>query len=200
MKVAIATPILFDKTSPFNHLFKDILSGFLDAGYQVERFVAVRNEEEDDYKYGLNGIVYHKYPRKESGHSNIFSRYLRDTLTNIREARGIKKCDADVLFEDVSYSSFWPVRTAKKKDMRIVAMLQDVWPDNAVQSGLIKENSLLYRYFEGWQRYVYQKADRIICISDDMKDFIASKGIDEKKIEVIYNWGYSDDTVSIPWE
>ena len=84
--------------------------------------------------------------------------------------------------------------------MRVVAMLQDVWPDNAVQSGLISENGLLYRYFEAWQRYVYKKADRIICISDDMKDFIASKGIDEKKIEVIYNWGYSDETVNIPWE
>ena len=43
-------------------------------------------------------------------------------------------------------------------------------------------------------------ADRIICISDDMKDFISSKGVDEKKIEVIYNWGYSDEVVDIAWE
>ena len=47
---------------------------------------------------------------------------------------------------------------------------------------------------------MYLKADKIICISDDMKDFIVSKGIDEKKIEVIYNWGYSDEPVNISWE
>ena len=79
-------------------------------------------------------------------------------------------------------------------------MLQDVWPDNAVQSGLIKQGGLLYRFFEAWQRYVYKRADKLICISDDMKEFIVSKGVEEQKIKVIYNWGYSDDTVNIPWE
>lgn len=202
MKIVIATPILFDKTSPFNHLFKDIIGGFLEAGYKVERHVAVRNNIEDDFTYGYKGknINYIKYQRKESAHGNIITRYIRDTITNIREAVGIKKSNADVLFEDVSYSSFWAVRAAKKKGMRVVAMLQDVWPDNAVQSGLIKKDGLLYKYFEAWQLYVYKKADRIICISDDMKDFIASKGISKKKIKVIYNWGYSDETVNIPWE
>lgn len=200
MKIAIATPILYDKTSPFNHLFKDIIGGFLDSGYEIIRFVAVRDDNEDDFKYGYEDIEYKKFKRKESAHSNIISRYIRDTLTAMREARGIKASNADVLFEDVSYSSYWTVRAAKKKNMRVVAMLQDVWPDNAVQSGLIKQNGLLYKYFESWQRYVYKRADKMICISDDMKDFIVSKGIDEKKIDVIYNWGYSDETVNIPWE
>lgn len=202
MKIVIATPILFDKTSPFNHLFKDIIGGFLDAGYTIERHVAVRDNKEDDYNYGYTGknIRYIKYHRKESAHENIITRYIRDTITNIREAIGIKKSRADVLFEDVSYSSFWAVKAAKKKGMRVVAMLQDVWPDNAVQSGLIKRNGLLYKFFEAWQLYVYKKADKIICISDDMKDFIVSKGVHKNKIKVIYNWGYGDEIVNIPWE
>lgn len=199
MKVVIATPILYDPTSPFNHLFKDIIGGFLDAGYEVERYVAVRNETEDGYKYGYENVEYRKYKRKESAHRDIITRYIRDTLTNIREAKGVKKSGADVLFEDVSYSSFWTVRAAKKKGMCVVSMLQDVWPDNAVQSGIIKRNGLLYKFFEIWQRYVYKHTDKIICISDDMKDFIVSKGVNENKIEVIYNWGYSDEIINIPW-
>lgn len=200
MRIAIATPVLFDKSSPFNHLFKDIIGGFLDAGHEVVRFVAVRDDNEDAYKFGYNNIHYIKFKRKESGHSNIIFRYVRDTITNIRQAAKLKGCAADVLFEDVSYSSFWVVIAAKKKGMRVVAMLQDVWPDNAVQSGLIKPGGLLYRCFEHWQKIVYRKADKIICISDDMKAFIVSKGIDDSKIEVIYNWGYSDDVVNISWE
>jgi glycosyltransferase involved in cell wall biosynthesis len=122
-------------------------------------------------------------------------------LTNIREAIGILKLkNLDVLFEDVSYSSFWSVLSAKIKGMKVVAMLQDVWPDNAVQSHLIREKSFIYRYFEIWQLYVYKNADKIICISDDMKAFIVSKGVDANKIEVIYNWGYSDEIVDIAWE
>ena len=106
----------------------------------------------------------------------------------------------NVLFEDVSFSSFWAVKAAKIKKIKVVAMLQDVWPDNAVQSQIIREGSFLYKFFEMWQRYVYKKSDKIICISDDIKDFIINKGIDGNKIEVIYNWGYSDEVIDISWE
>lgn len=203
MRIVIATPILYNPTSPFNHLFKDIIGGFLEDGNQVVRLVAVENENETEYKYGYEGknIEYKLYKRKSSDHGNIISRYIRDTLTNIREAIGILKLkNVDILFEDVSYSSFWAVKAAKMKGIKVVAMLQDVWPDNAVQSHLISEGSFLYKYFEMWQKSVYKNADKLICISDDMKDFIVSKGVDAAKIEVIYNWGYSDDVADIPWE
>lgn len=203
MKIVIATPILYNPTSPFNHLFKDIIGGFLDDGNQVIRLVAVENESETAYKYGYEGknIEYKLFKRKNSDHGNIISRYIRDTLTNIREAIGILKLkDVDVLFEDVSYSSFWSVKAAKIKGIKVVAMLQDVWPDNAVQSHIISDGSILYKYFEMWQKPVYKYADKLICISDDMKNFIVSKGVSADKIEVIYNWGYSDEIVDIPWE
>lgn len=203
MNIAIATPILYDKTSPFNHLFKDIIQGFIDSGNKVTRFVAT--ESLNDHSYDLdivsNDITYIPLLRKKTEKSNIIVRYLNDSLTNIKMARKIRRLkDGDVLFEDVSFSSFWAVRAAKKRKMRVVAMLQDVWPDNAVQSGLIKEGSLIYKFFEMWQKYVYKNADKLICISDDMKDFIVSKGVSAEKIEVIYNWGYSDEPVNIPWE
>lgn len=203
MNIVIATPILYDKTSPFNHLLKDIIQGFVDSGNQAIRFVATESLDDHSYDLGIvsNDITYIPLLRKKTEKSNIIVRYLNDSLTNIKMARKIRKLkDGDVLFEDVSFSSFWTVRAAKKRGMRVVAMLQDVWPDNAVQSGLIKEGSLIYKFFEIWQKYVYKHADKLICISDDMKDFIVSKGVPAEKIEVIYNWGYSDDLVNIPWE
>lgn len=202
MKIVIATPILYNETSPFNHLFKDIIGGFLEDGNQIIRLVACEDKSESAFKYGYTGdnIEYRLYKRKNSSHSNIISRYIKDSLTNMRQALSILGMkDIDVLFEDVSYSSFWSVLAAKIKGIKVVAMLQDVWPDNAVQSNLIGQDSILYKYFEIWQRFVYKKADRIICISDDMKEFIASKGINRDKIEVIYNWGYSDEIVNISW-
>lgn len=203
MKIVIATPILYNPTSPFNHLFRDIIGGFLEDGNQIVRLVAVEDENETEFRYGFTGanIEYKLFKRKNSEHGNIISRYIRDTWTNIREALAILRLkNVDVLFEDVSYSSFWTVKAAKLKGIKIIAMLQDVWPDNAVQSHLISQGSLLYRYFEMWQRYVYKKSDRIICISDDMKKFIASKNVPAEKIDVIYNWGYSDKPIDISWE
>lgn len=203
MKIVIATPILYNPISPFNHLFKDIIGGFLEDGNQIIRLVAVENESDSEYRFGYEGnnIEYKLFKRRNSDHGNIISRYIRDTLTNIREAIAILKLkNVDVLFEDVSYSSFWSVKAAKSKGIKVVAMLQDVWPDNAVQSHIISEETFLYKFFEMWQKSVYRLADKLICISDDMKDFIVSKGVNADKIEVIYNWGYSDEVVDISWE
>ena len=52
MNIVIATPILFDKTSPFNHLFQDILQGFVDSGNRVTRLVAT--EDLNDHAYDLD--------------------------------------------------------------------------------------------------------------------------------------------------
>lgn len=200
MKIVIATPILYTQNSPFNHLLKDILQGLLEQGHQIVRIVATDDLLDTSYKMGIEDITYIPVLRKKADHANIIKRYITDTLTNMKMARLIRKSGADVLFEDVSYSSFWAIRAAKRKKMRVVSMLQDVWPDNAVQSGLIRKDSFIYKFFAFWQRPVYRHSHRLICISDDMKAFIASKGVAEDKIGVIYNWGYTDDTVNIPWE
>lgn len=202
MKIVISTPILFDVMSPFNHLFKDILEGFLNAGHEIIRIVATEGGTDDGYTLGIHSdrISYIKVQRKRMNKASIIKRYLADTLTNIKIARMIKQVNADVLFEDVNYSSYWTVKAAKKCKMKVISMLQDVWPDNAVQSGLIGGGSLIYHYFEIFQTSVYKNSEKLICISDDMKALITSKGIPTNKIEVIYNWGYNDETVDIPWK
>lgn len=199
MKIVIATPILFDSTSPFNHLFRDILEGLLKKGHSVTRIAAVEREEDTDYAMGLSTEDI-PVKRKAAAHGNIITRYLNDSLTALAMARRLRKLDGDVLFEDACYASHFTVRAAKRRGMQVVTMLQDVWPDNAVQSGLLREGSLLYRFFEHFQRYVYRNSHRLICISHDMKAFLVSKGVPEEKITVIYNWGYTDETVDIPWE
>ena len=35
MKIVIATPVLYRESSPFNHLFKDIIGTFLDSNNEL---------------------------------------------------------------------------------------------------------------------------------------------------------------------
>ena len=142
MKIVIITPILYDEKSPFNHLFKDMIEGWIHAGHEIVRIVACEDLADERYKMGIDSqqISYIPVRRKKAKKGNIIIRYLRDSWTNIRMAKKLKKIqDADVLFEDVSYSSYWSVKAAKKRKMRVVSMLQDVWPDNSVASGLISQ-------------------------------------------------------------
>lgn len=203
MNIIITTPVLYDEKSPFNHLFKDVLEGFLYDENKITRIVACENPNDKRYTLGIEheNIDHIEVKRVKHSKGNIIMRYITDNITNIKMAWNILcSKEIDILFEDVSYSSFWSVFAAKTKKIKVVSMIQDVWPDNAVKSGLIKEESIIYRYFELWQRYVYRYSDSIICVSEDIKEFIASKGIEQNKIKVIYNWGYSDELIDIKWE
>ncbi|MFZ3132925.1 MAG: glycosyltransferase family 4 protein [Desulfosporosinus sp.] len=203
MRIMIITPILFTPQSPFNHIFKGILEGFLDNEMYVVRCVAVDKAQVSDYKMGIasDHIEYREYKRRKCNKKNFVWRFVFDFWTNFRMAISILTTRGiDVLFEDVSYSSIVPVVLAKIKGIRVASMVQDVWPDNAVESKLIGGTGMIYTFFNWLQNLVYKKSDKIIVISDDIKEFIASKGIDRAKIDVIYNWGYSDQTVEIEWD
>lgn len=66
MKIIITTPILYEKTSPFNHLFKDIINGFLNEGHEVIRIVACEKKTDIDYKMGIENknITYSCFKKK----------------------------------------------------------------------------------------------------------------------------------------
>lgn len=203
MKILITTPVLFDKMSSFNHLFRDLLESFLKDGHSITRIVACEECDNEEYSLGIvnENIDYVKVRRKQQEKQNIFMRYLADNITNFKMAfKMLTVKDVDVLFEDLSYASFWSVLIAKIKGIKIVLMVQDVWPDNAVQGNIIKGNSFLYKYFELLQKFVYINACQIICISDDIKVFLLEKGIKSEKISVIYNWASSEHCVKLSWE
>ncbi len=203
MNIVIATPVMQEENSPFRHLFRDILNSFLEEGHHLTRLAAYAGKADKGFTLGMQNpdIRYILFRRGKHSKNGILKRYLSDSLIQIRMAvRILTLGGMNSLFEDVSYSSVWSVLAARIKGLKIVSMVQDVWPDNAVQSGLLRQNSLIQKYFEQQQRYVYRHSHRIICISDDIKAFLISKGVGEKKISVVYNWGYSEDIVDIPWE
>lgn len=203
MKILIITPILFNEQSPFNHIFKSLLEGFVENGFNTIRYVAVEKEDELGYRLGIHSgnIQYKVFKRRQCQKSNFLHRFVSDCWTNFRMAlQVINEKGIDILFEDTSYSSIFSVLLAKLKRIKVVMMVQDVWPDNAVMSEMLSHNGFFYRVFNSIQNSSYRRADRIIVISDDIKNFLISKGIKSEKIEVIYNWSYTDGIVNIPWE
>ena len=154
MKIVMCIPTLYSASSPFNHILYDFINAIAEKGHQITMIIAKNKKQKDSYESLFNNpkIEYISVFRKESNHSSFISRFLRDILTSKKQAKIIKKISADLLIEDVSYTSFYTINEANKKGMKIISMLQDVWPDNAVQSGLIGQDSFIYRFFEALQK------------------------------------------------
>ncbi|HEX4142739.1 MAG TPA: glycosyltransferase family 4 protein [Pirellulales bacterium] len=70
---------------------------------------------------------------------------------------------------------------------RLVIYLQDIYPDVAVALGKLPGGM-----WTGWLRrlffWTYQKADRVIVLSDDMRALLIASGVEPAKIVSIANW------------
>lgn len=68
-------------------------------------------------------------------------------------------------------------------------MIKDIFPQNAVDLGIIKYDSLLYKYFTYMEKRLYSIADYIGCMSEANRNYIINNNryIDPEKIEIFPN-------------
>ena len=67
-----------------------------------------------------------------------------------------------------------------------VLEIRDLWPDSAVTMGLVNDRATITaaRWLES---FCYRRADRIIALTEGIRDGIIAKGIPEKKVTLITN-------------
>lgn len=76
------------------------------------------------------------------------------------------------------------------RGMKMVALVQDIYPDVGVALGTFREGSLATHLLDRLNRLVLSHADRVIVLGDCMRERVASKvGMErEDRIDVIHNW------------
>jgi glycosyltransferase involved in cell wall biosynthesis len=81
--------------------------------------------------------------------------------------------------------SAWAI--AKLKGVRFVYDVQDLWPESALASGLMKPGRLtraMYRLAD----WIYARADRLLVVSSAAADHLRERGVDPGKIRVAKHW------------
>lgn len=95
-----------------------------------------------------------------------------------------------ILFEAPPVTNATLVAWAKKKfNCMAYLMLKDIFPQNAVDLGIMKRNSLLYRYFTTKEKKLYRTADFIGCMSFANQNYIIEHNswLDSRKVEIFPN-------------
>lgn len=69
-----------------------------------------------------------------------------------------------------------------------VCVVMDIYPDVAIQLGLLKKTALITRTFTYLQKLSLRNATQVIAIGECMKRQLANKGIQSDRISIIPNW------------
>jgi len=72
------------------------------------------------------------------------------------------------------------------KRIPFVFELRDIWPESVKAVGAM-DDSLVIRFFEKIEMFLYRKATRIISVTHSFKKSLIAKGVDGSKIDVVTN-------------
>ena len=185
----------------FTHLENDLLEGLVDAGHEVEivcptptRGVSAevvqkyKNKRQETLYDGNVHVTRFKAPQEGK---NPLIRALRYFWCNLRTYQiGKRARKIDVVFANSTppTQGWISGMVAKKLKASFVYSLQDIFPDSLVTTGLTKKDSLLWKIGRKLEYATYGSCDKIIVISESMRENLLQKGLQEERLQVISNW------------
>lgn len=100
----------------------------------------------------------------------------------LRCSRGLPKPDAVIgssMHPFAALAGWWLARRYKAK---FIFEVRDLWPQTAVDMGAMKKNSLPAKLLYAWEKFMCNKAEKIIVLLPYAKDYVASRGISPEKV------------------
>lgn len=174
-------------------IFTDLMRKFRDEGHNV--FIVCPSERRFKEKTQLlksDGVTILKVRTLNLQKTNVIEKGIGILLMEYQYFRAIKKHLKSVRFDLVLYSTppitlISVIRSIKKRDNSLTyLLLKDIFPQNAVDLGMLRNNGLIHRYFRRKERIFYRESDYIGCMSPANVDYIISNNpwINPQKVEV----------------
>ncbi|MDP6870603.1 MAG: glycosyltransferase family 4 protein [Candidatus Poseidoniaceae archaeon] len=99
-----------------------------------------------------------------------------------------KNENAQIIHAHVPYRVGVPaMRAARKLGVPFIYEMRGMWEESAVASGRWKTGGLAHRRFRRMETKVLREADRVICISETLRQEAISRGIRKEKISIVPN-------------
>jgi len=160
--------------SGFDHNTKKYIKVYPKERYKIEDYDGVRF-------VWLNTIPYY---------SNNWRRVLNMisyVVKVLSVCRIIKKPDTIIgssVHPFAVLAAWW---LSRKYKARFIFEVRDLWPQTAVEMGAIKTTGIPAKILYAWERFMYKKAEKIIVLLPNAKEYIEKCGINLQKIVWIPN-------------
>lgn len=197
MKILFWLSIGMDRRTPSEHLLTDMVEALYERGHTVHVLQKNTNGPLGSLPKRMVelGVETTRIECSTSQKGNLAGRFMVDVLYVLKCLKWLKAHkEFDRIFMQSSNVAGVQTRFLRhvQKSVPVIFNVQDIFPENAVYSGKMKKNGIVYKCFSFMQRHAYRYASRIITISEDMKDQLVEIGTPADKIEVVYNWSYRD--------
>lgn len=153
-------------------IYTDLLRHFVQCGHDVT--IVCPKERRKGVKSNIQIYENHRILQVKTFNivsTNIIEKGIGTLAIEYQYLMAIRKYLADLRFDLIIYSTppiTFPrlIKTIKKRDKaRTYLLLKDIFPQNAVDLGMMKKDSILYRFFRHKEKKLYRISDYIGCMS-----------------------------------
>ena len=130
---------------------------------------------------------YRMFPEGKSIKQRI-ARYCACSVMQLWYGLKLKKIDLIFAGSTPPFQGVICSLIKKIKKVPFVYNCQDIFPDSLVSTGMTNEGTVVWRVGCKIAEITYEAADKIIVISEEMRNTLIDKGVPKEKIEIVYNW------------
>jgi len=174
-------------------IYTDLMRCFEKNGHQLFIVSPVERRFKQNGSFSHNGVVHYiRVKTLNIQKTNLVEKGISTLLIENFFLRKIKQYCEDVKFDLVLFATP-PITFSriiayiKKRDHALsYLLLKDIFPQNAVDLGMIRSNGFIHRYFRQKEKKLYAVSDFIGCMSPANLQYILINNpeLDRKKIEV----------------
>lgn len=176
-------------------IYPDLLREFADNDHEVYIVCPSERRFKKQTKYlTSNNIHTLEVKTLNITKSNFIEKGIATILINYQYNRAIKKYFGRVNFDLILYATP-PIslnsliqKLKIKHNCKTYLMLKDIFPQNAVDLGMIKQGSFLHNYFKRKEKFLYSVSDHIGCMSKaNIEYLLCHNEIEKEKLEICPN-------------
>jgi glycosyltransferase involved in cell wall biosynthesis len=181
-----------------------IAEHFLEKGHKV---TILTSKEKNDQTFNSRfkshfknaKLIRFKYFRsKKNKFSKILSMLIFFIKTIIRINK-FKRMDYVFIFSNPPINALVGYLINKIYHVKVVFVTYDFYPDIAYFTNQLKSTSMTFKFFESLNRANFRGDNKVVVLSNDMKDYLTSKfPIFKDNIIVISNWYIDSNDFKIP--
>ena len=107
---------------------------------------------------------------------------------------------------DACYINSWPLFSTflitnrlKKKKIKYIYSVQDLYPETLVIKGIIRRGGWLYKVFKKIERHICSESSMVVAISKSFKEYLVNEiGVERQRVKVIPNWSSEEVKLEDP--
>ena len=185
--------LAFPKIPNSSNLYTDLMEEFRDQGHEVFIVAPAVNEIGLINEEGIQVIRVKTLPLLNV---NPIQKGIANVLLPYQYKKAIKKHfkteNLDLIIMPTPPISLVDVASwlKKKYHSKLYLILRDIFPQNAVDLGMMKKDGMLYNFFRKKEHLLYEVADEIGCMSQGNIDYVIDHNpkVKVEKLHLLPNW------------